>query len=426
MVARAGAGPDPIPHKQLTAEKLADAIAFCLRPGTLERAKELAHRIAEEQGSEAGAQSFQQSLRPDRLRCALSPSRASVWRIKRTSIGLSAFAVCTLTNANLLDVQDLKLFRAEEHYIDEGPRDPISGGFTAFVGAVSGMAVGLADVPSETFRALRIMGQRSHPQSRASSSADLSTQAHDPSTASALPAGSGTNSVEKLHTQVQRPSGGSTTPPAPSQADLKHSSTAPEPLHRTPSNPSKRPDMMRPTGIHVTKGAGRFLKALIRGPVNISVNLTRGMHNIPKMWGDDTVRPQERVTDFKSGMRAVGREFGFGFYDGIAGLATQPWRGAQENGASGFVAGMGKGVGGFFPKLGAACLGILSHSMQGVAKEVERLFGSDVHGEIVASRAAQGYKEWVESEEAEREGVIAQWKVMQKVLKKEGKLDGSG
>jgi hypothetical protein len=58
MVARAGAGPDPIPHKQLTAKRLADAINFCLKPESLNRAKELASKIAEERGSDMGAQSF--------------------------------------------------------------------------------------------------------------------------------------------------------------------------------------------------------------------------------------------------------------------------------------------------------------------------------------------------------------------------------
>src|SRR5436305_14366449 len=41
MVARAGAGPQPIPYKHLTADALAAAITKALEPVTLERAKEL-------------------------------------------------------------------------------------------------------------------------------------------------------------------------------------------------------------------------------------------------------------------------------------------------------------------------------------------------------------------------------------------------
>lgn len=371
MVARAGAGPDPIPHKQLTANKLAEGINFCLRPGTLDRARELASKIAAEQGCDMVAQSIHQSLAPDRLRCSLVPSRSAVWRVKRTKIRISAFAVRTLADANLLDLQDVKLFRPQEHYVDEGPWDPISGGFTAFVGAFTGMSKGLIDVPSETWRALQ------------------------------MPAGRRSNSM-----------------PVPSKAQfgLKHDDDS---MSSRVSSDSR--DMLRPTGVHVSKGAGRFVKAVVQGPVNISVNLTRGMHNIPKLWGDDTVRPQERVSDFRSGVKAVGREFGFGFYDAITGLVTQPMKGAREGGAGGFVTGVGKGVGGFLPKLGAACLGVLSHTLQGASKEVQKLFGSDVQSYIVASRAAQGYEEWLHSSDAEKQDVITRWKLIQKDLKGKGK-----
>jgi hypothetical protein len=141
MVARAGAGPDPIPHKQLTAEKLADAINFCLKPESLDRAKELASKIAAERGSDAGAQSFHQYLEADRLRCTLAPCRTAAWRIKRTQFRLSPFAACTLANANLLDFHDLKLFRAQEYYIDEGPLDPMSGFFKGCCRALASMTM---------------------------------------------------------------------------------------------------------------------------------------------------------------------------------------------------------------------------------------------------------------------------------------------
>ncbi|RSL60764.1 hypothetical protein CEP54_006591 [Fusarium duplospermum] len=211
MVARAGAGPDPIPHRQLTANKLADAINFCLKPSSLERARELANKMAAERGTDMGAQSFHQYLQVDRLRCTLAPSRPATWRIKRTQIRLSAFAACTLANAGLLDFHDLKLYRPQEYYTDEGPLEPISGGTMAFAGSVSSA-------------------------------------------------------------------------------------------------------------------------------------------------------------------RAAGREFGLGWYDGVTGLFTQPWRGAQREGSY-----------------------------------------------IIASRTAQGYDEWLQSSDAEKEDVIVRWKLIQKYLKK--KLD---
>ncbi|KAF2259640.1 UDP-Glycosyltransferase/glycogen phosphorylase [Lojkania enalia] len=442
MVARAGAGPDPIPHKRLTADKLADAINFCLKPESLERAKELASKIAAEQGSHMGAQLIHQFLEPDRLRCTLAPSRPAAWRVKRTKVRLSAFAACTLANANLLNFQDLKLFRPQEHYIDEGPLDPISGGFTAFLGAVGGMMMGLADFPSETWRALQIAAGRGRQQSQASAStiASKSEASHvGQSSTPSTPLGQSETSliVDDSLARVQSPhnTSGRSTPtsnvgsrsiPGPLQGQLnpnQDDASLSRCSSRNESGPSRDPDMLRPTGVHVSKGAGRFVKAVAQGPVDISVNLTRGMHNIPKLWGDDTVRPQERVSDLRSGVKAVGREFGFGFYDGITGLVTQPWKGAQEKGASGFVKGVGKGIGGFLAKPGAACLGILSHTMQGVSKEVQKLFGSNLQSYIVASRATQGYEEWLQSSDAEKQDVIVRWKLIRKDLKKMGKPD---
>ena len=109
MVARAGAGPLPIPYKQLTAEKLAAALAEALKPETLAKAKELGGKIKEEKGNEIGAKSFHDMLDVDHLRCSLAPNRVAVWRVKRTQTRLSAFAANVLANEGLLDFADLKL-----------------------------------------------------------------------------------------------------------------------------------------------------------------------------------------------------------------------------------------------------------------------------------------------------------------------------
>ena len=109
MVAKAGAGPTPIPHKQLSATNLAAAIQAALTPSALERAQELGVRIRSENGTTVGAQSFQNNLDVDALRCSVAPSRAAVWRVKRTKIRLSAFAATALGNEGLLNFNDLKL-----------------------------------------------------------------------------------------------------------------------------------------------------------------------------------------------------------------------------------------------------------------------------------------------------------------------------
>ena len=109
MVAKAGAGPTPIPHKELTADNLAEAILTALKPESLERAHELKVQISHEKGTEQGAQTFHQFLDVDKMRCLLAPERAAVWRIRRTDVGLSAFAATTLATEGLLNFKDLKL-----------------------------------------------------------------------------------------------------------------------------------------------------------------------------------------------------------------------------------------------------------------------------------------------------------------------------
>ncbi|KAH7082383.1 putative glucosyl/glucuronosyl transferase [Paraphoma chrysanthemicola] len=384
MVARAGAGPDPIPHKHLTADNLASAIDFCLKPESLERAKELASKIAAERGCEAGAQSFHQFLEVDRLRCTLAPSRAAAWRVKRTQVRLSAFAACTLANAKVLDFQDLKLFRPQEYSTDEGPTDPISGPFTVACRVFTNVARGLTDVPSETWKAAQLPFAPSRHQSQAS--------------------------LAKVTSNGESSSMGGR-------------STSPTSAASSPTNSSKDPDMMRRTAPHSSKGIGHLTKTLIQSPMELSVSMTKGFHNVPKLWGDDTVRPQERVTDLKSGMKAAGREFGYGWYDGVTGLVTQPWQGARKDGAGGFFKGVGKGMAGLVTKSGAGCFSIIGYSMKGVHKEVQKQFGNNPHTYIITSRTAQGYEEWLQSSEEEKKDVIVRWKLIQKYLKKKTGTD---
>lgn len=49
----------------------------------------------------------------------------------------------------------------------------------------------------------------------------------------------------------------------------------------------------------------------------------------------------------------LSQEFGYGLYDGVTGLFTQPISGAKQEGVAGLFKGFGKGIGGFFLKPGA-------------------------------------------------------------------------
>ena len=463
MVARAGAGPDPIPNKELTAEKLAEAINFCLKPESQERAQELSSKIAKEKGSDVGAQSFHQNLDVDKLRCTVAPSKIAVWRLRRTEVRLSALAACTLANEGLLNFQDLKLFRAKEYETDDGPWDPITGGATALVGTMTQMMMGVADFPIETLKALKIHPEA--PRRRKSSqakeeppaegvagpsradtatSSDATTSADaktissfgesrastdtlptsTPSSPPASRAGSTFNVQESLDKLQSSPTPGRLQPRSTSMENaLKGGGDGSKPRSRSRSGTKNTPKDYMETGAGTAKGVNRILGAGFKAPMDFSMALSKGFHNAPKLYGDDTVRKTAKVDDFESGQRAAWKEFGLGMYDGITGLVTQPMRGAKKEGAAGFVKGIGKGIGGIALKPGAAFFAIPGYTMKGVYKEMSKRFGSSVQNYIVAARTAQGYDDWNASTVEERADIVARWKHMQKDIKKKRNMD---
>ena len=453
MVARAGAGPEPIHHKQLTADNLADAINTCLKPESQERAQELADKIASESGSDTGAQSFHQYLNVDTIRCNLTPSRAAVWRLKRTKLRLSAMAACTLANEGLLDFKDLKLFRSREYETDDGPWDPISGGATALVGTISTMMLGVADFPIETLKALRIhpdAAKKKHGDGTESpvpgehGSGDKtpseSYKAASPSEATSntsTPSASRTNSTFNFQESLARvptpPTPGSLSPRGSTHSSMaetlhKRASSRSRSLHRSGSGESGHhhhhhgPNAVD-TALGTGKGVSRIIGAGFNAPMEFTMGLAKGFHNAPKLYGDDTVRKADQVTDFRSGVKAATKEFGFGMYDGITGLVTQPMRGARQEGAAGFLKGIGKGIGGIALKPGAAIFGIPGYTMKGVYKELQKFSGSSVQNYIIAARTAQGYDDWQKSSPEERLEVVQRWKSIQKDLKKKRNPD---
>jgi hypothetical protein len=53
------------------------------------------------------------------------------------------------------------------------------------------------------------------------------------------------------------------------------------------------------------KGIARIVGAGLKSPMDFTLGVARGFHNAPKLYGDDTVRPQAKVTDFPSGVKAA-------------------------------------------------------------------------------------------------------------------------
>jgi UDP:flavonoid glycosyltransferase YjiC (YdhE family) len=111
MIARAGAGAEPIVYKDISVEKLAEAIKFVLLPSTREAAANYKARIAAEDGAKTGTELFHQELPRWTMCCDLFPERAAVWTYKKdaTQLKLSAVSAALLAKEGMLRPDDLTL-----------------------------------------------------------------------------------------------------------------------------------------------------------------------------------------------------------------------------------------------------------------------------------------------------------------------------
>ncbi|EPS38046.1 hypothetical protein H072_8187 [Dactylellina haptotyla CBS 200.50] len=190
MVHRAGAGPAPVPFKELTAEKLAESIKFALSPEAQTAAGLIADKIKQEAGTVTGSDSFHGSLDKQRLRCLVDPRRAAVWRVKRTEVRLSAVAAAFLQSQGLLYYSDLKLCRHQEWQTTIGPIEPISGATSALLGTIGSVMMGVGDFPKEIFRAAKQAAAKPDTASNADSSSiagSVTTPTSIPTPTSAAP-----------------------------------------------------------------------------------------------------------------------------------------------------------------------------------------------------------------------------------------------
>jgi len=109
MVALAGAGPKPIPYKQLNAQNLADAIRFCLSPETAAAARKVAARMGTENGVATAAKLFHANLPLDILQCDILPDQPAVWQFRKGKkhMKLSKQAASVLVNHRKITQKDM-------------------------------------------------------------------------------------------------------------------------------------------------------------------------------------------------------------------------------------------------------------------------------------------------------------------------------
>ncbi|KAI3319433.1 hypothetical protein HD806DRAFT_259902 [Xylariaceae sp. AK1471] len=120
--------------------------------------------------------------------------------------------------------------------------------------------------------------------------------------------------------------------------------------------------------------------SLFAGMLSLSASAGQGMTKfywyIPVLYGDKTIREWPEITGFKSGCAAGGKSLLYGFYDGITGVVTLPYKGARGAGAKGLGIGILHGFGGLFLKPLAGIWGFIGHPIFGLHKHVSNRKGN--------------------------------------------------
>jgi hypothetical protein len=243
------------------------------------------------------------------------------------------------------------------------PTDPISAVTASIVVDLGTIGMAIADMPRDLWKshkknkdgqAVKVTGD----SESASRPTDASTQpSHDTIGASQVPS-TDANASQRSLSQVS-----SQTTPADDQSQVTDKQPAASSSSQAEAGPSQQ-KTPSPAGsfsmdaaVDTAKGVNRVVVTGMRSPMNVCLGLARGFRNLPKLYNDDTVRSVDKVTNLQSGLKVAGKELGYGFFDGISGLVTQPLRGAEKGGAAGLVKGFGKGIGGLITKPAAGTYG---------------------------------------------------------------------
>lgn len=432
MIDRAKAGPEPVPYKQLSAEKLAEGIKFCLTEEAQKNAEVIAKEIEKEgDGAENACAFFHQHFTlsgKHSMRCSILEDRIAVWNLKDTSLRLSALAADILVERGCINWRKLRLIRHCEWNDFEGPGEPVTGVLGSVAGTFGDVFGGIGRVPA---RLAKVANKRRERKQRHRKKHEEKAEAE--------------NNAKDKHSETistkqdpERATEDEAPGPAP---DRTSGNTLPDSQQKADKAPEKdgtddddgdrassHTNITVPTTAdgndphyvdEVAEGALKTAGALASAPVDLSIALAQGFHNAPRLYGDDTVRRPPRVTGIRSGLRAARSEFFYGIYDGWTGVVRLPIRGARNGGGvMGFTRGVGMGLTGFVLKDIAAIVGPVGYTLKGVKKQVERR--RQPSRVIRRARISQGQRQRQELSEEElaqiEKDVMKAWEVFRTLL----------
>ncbi|KAH6874044.1 hypothetical protein B0T10DRAFT_588226 [Thelonectria olida] len=423
MMARAGAGPAPVPFKEMTAETLATSILFTLKPEVKEASQRMAHTIAQENGATEAATDFLDRLGIDDLRCDLCPDRLAIWRHKSTGVRLSGFAMSCLVDKGLIQPNDSKLLQHKHWYVNEGAEHPIIGA----VAAVSGFFTALGTAASDYSGRLKGRPETPAPVgdlSQQSSFSAIKANANEETIAESRSQGQGHNGIlqEVLASNSMTPAEMETVARKLANKSLRTAEPAVAKIQRAPTTYEKRKAAWRAQEqgryghcYYIARATGRFAadvaEAGLKAPVAFFYNIANGFHNYPSYsFGATEVRRRDEITGLGSGVQTAGKEFVLGFWDAFSGVVVKPYEAVKDEGAKGLGKGILRGARGFVYNLGASIFSLPGYTLKGVEKEVSKHHLTKLKAEIMLIRLRQGIDDFRWATAEEREAVVTRWK----------------
>jgi UDP:flavonoid glycosyltransferase YjiC (YdhE family) len=398
MVVKAGAGAkEALPLKKLNSDKFAEGIRQCLEPDAKANAEEIAKSIEEEgDGAENAVDSFHRALDLDAMRCHVFKDRVAVWKVKHTVNQLSALAADLLVDNKQLQWSDLHLKRIREWTDFQGPGEPITGAGGVVVSAFHEAFQELCEMHETTKRDIKAYEKRRKKRKNKSVTDGLLL----PGRIAYATRGTSVEIQKKQHARLQQelnlrgeaePSKRFFVP-----ARSKDNPERPSNLTRSTTTSSNAPPAVVTIMKDVGQGIGRSSRAIISMPLKVWNATALGFHNAPRLYGDKTVRPApQKITGFRSGVKAAGNEFFLGIYDGVTGLVRLPYLEVHEEGISGLPKGVARGMGGFILKPISGVLGLGAYTFKGFHKSMRRRFRDTERTDrwIRRARIAQGQNE---------------------------------
>ncbi|KAH8592080.1 hypothetical protein B0O99DRAFT_630414 [Bisporella sp. PMI_857] len=361
MVAAAGAGPNPVPWKELTDQVFASAFNYCLSPTARQAAQSISEKMRHESGVRAAVESFHRHLPMSKMQCSILKDQPAVWTYKKhgQKVLLSNLAVEVLDNHLKIDAKRLKLYEPNPISIENIRWDPLTSTMSSILTTYTGMIGSAADIVIKPVKAYR-----------SSTKNDLANAQSQP--------GSSAASISSASLSTSR----------------SETSRSVQSLPESQFSSSSKLSTSGAMALGAAQGVGGFFGSFSKGfLVDMPLAMTEGLRNAPKLYGG-TVPEYGNVTDWKSGLLATGKGLTYGIGSGIYGIVGEPIKGVKEEGAIGGLKGAGRGLLGLGTNIASGVMGMAAYPGLGVYKSIQKATKTGTRNRIVDARRSVGRWRW--------------------------------